>query len=80
VDHKEEACLLAFEVAAAEVPVVQGTDDRLARARRGNHQVAPVVAHLPLRHELLEDALLEGVGSDVKEIGRGVFGGGMVVS
>ena len=61
-------------VLAAKAPVVQRRNHRLSRARGRHDQVAHSPVHLPLRAQLIQDFLLEGVRLDVHRVKIRVVG------
>ena len=69
VGHKEHACPTPARIPPAEVAVVEGRDDGLARARCCHDEVVPVVADLALCPQSVEDLLLKGVRCDIKRVG-----------
>lgn len=63
----------------AKVQVVEGGEDGLARAGRGDDEVAIVAAELALGLDFVEEGALVGEGADGEEVGgRRLVDGGAV--
>ena len=62
----ETSCTVGPSPLICQSSVVESRDDRLARARSGNHQVAQAVVDLPLTTKVIQHLLLEWIRVEVE--------------